>query len=76
MGRPDRDTEHLGNPVERQVEVVVQHHHRAMIDGEPPETALELIAVDDGAEPIRRTRLVGGKQVEVGRPATFLPPSA
>ena len=34
---------------------------------------LELIAVDDGAEPVRRPRLVGRKQAEVGRPATFLP---
>ena len=63
----------LGNPLERQVEVVVQHHHRAMIDGEPSEAALELIAVDDGGEPIRRARLVRRQQVEVGCPATFLP---
>ena len=58
----------VGNLVERHVEVVVQHHHRAMIDGEPPEAALELVAIDDRARAIRLHRLIGGKQSHVRRP--------
>ena len=51
--RPDRDAERLGDLVERQVEVVVQDHNRAMVDGEPLESALELVAIDDRARAIR-----------------------
>ena len=32
VGRPGRDAADLGNPFERQVEVVVQDHHRSMFD--------------------------------------------
>ena len=55
---------------ERQVEVVVQNHHRSMVDGEPPEAALELVAIDDQAQAIRGHRLIGRQQAEVRRPAT------
>ena len=67
--RPDGDAERLGDLVERQVQVVVQHHHRAMVDGEPPEAALELVAIDDRAQAIRHRRLVGRQEAEVRRPA-------
>jgi hypothetical protein len=50
MGRPDRDAEEFGHPVERQVEVVVQDHHRAMVDGKTAEAAFDLVAVDDRAQ--------------------------
>ena len=46
--RPGRRA--LGDLVERQVQVVVQDHHRPMIDGQPPEAALELVAIDDLVE--------------------------
>jgi hypothetical protein len=53
----DRDAEDVGDPVERQVEVV-RDHHRAMVDGEPAEAAFELVAVDDRAQvPIRYVKL-------------------
>lgn len=48
-GRPGGDTESVGDPVERPVQVVVQHDHRAMLDRKPPEPTLELIAIDDRA---------------------------
>ena len=47
MGRPGRDVEDLGNPFERQVEVVVQDHDRSVIDRQSAEAALELVAIDD-----------------------------
>ena len=33
--RPDGDAEHFGDPVERQVEVVVEDHHCPVVDGKP-----------------------------------------
>ena len=67
--RPDGDAERLGDLVERQVEVVVEDHHRAMVDGESPEAALELVAIDDRAQALRHRRLVGRQEAEVRRPA-------
>ena len=68
--RPEGNAEGLGNLLERQIEVVVQHHDRTMVDGQSPESTLELIAVDDRAEPVRRRRLVSRQETEVGRPVT------
>ena len=67
--RPGGDAERLGDLVERHVEVVVQDHHRAMVDGEPPEAALELVAIDDRAQALRHRRLVGRQEADVRRPA-------
>ena len=39
MGRPDRDAEDVGDSVERQVEVVMEDDHRAVVDGQPAEAA-------------------------------------
>ncbi len=50
----------------------MEHDHRAMVDGEPAEAALELVAIDDRARPIGLHRLVSGKQAHVRRPAAFL----
>ena len=58
MRRPDRDPEDVGDPVERKVEVVVQDHHRAMIEGQAAEAAFELVTVDDRAQVVIRDRLV------------------
>ena len=57
--RPGGDAERLGDLVERHVEVVVQDHDGAMVDGEPPEAALELVAIDDRAQALRHRRLEG-----------------
>ena len=68
----DRDTEQVGNLVQRQVEVVVQHHHRAMIDGKPPEATFQLVAVRDGRDPVPN-RLIGRQQAELRRHPAALP---
>jgi len=39
-----------------------------MIEGEPPEAALELVAIDDRAQAIRPVRLVNRQEAEVRRP--------
>ena len=46
----------------------MQDHHRTVVDGEPPERPLQLVAIDDLAGAIRLHRLIGGKQAHVGRP--------
>ena len=56
--RPGRDAERVGDLVERHVEVVVQDHHRTMIDGKAPEAPLELVAVSHHVEPIGGDRLI------------------
>ena len=43
-GRPDRDAEHVGDLVERLVQVVGENHHRPGINGELPEGALQAAA--------------------------------
>ena len=68
--RPGGDAEDVGDLVERQVEVVVQHHHRTMVDGEAPEAALELVAIDDRAQAFRHLRLVCREEADVRRPAS------
>ena len=40
-----------------------------MVDGQAPEAALELVAIDDRARVVRRRRLIGRQETEVGRPA-------
>ncbi len=71
--RPGRDAECFGDLVERHVEVVVQDHHRTMVDGETPKASLELIAMSDQVEPIGRNRFVNRQQPKVGAPAVCLP---
>ncbi len=66
MDRPDRDAEDLGDPVERQVEVVVQDHHRAVIDGKTAEAAFDLVAID--AE-LRSSTALGSSWAAAGRSA-------
>ncbi len=58
MRRPDRDAEDVGDPVERQVEVVVHDHPRTTVEGEPAEASVKLVAVDDRARvPARYVKL-------------------
>jgi hypothetical protein len=45
----------------------VHDHHRTMIDGKPPEAALELVAIDDRARAVRLHRLIPGKQAHIRR---------
>src|SRR5688572_30101382 len=66
--RPDGDAEHLGDLVERQVEVVMENHHCPMVDGKPPEAALELVAIDDRVQALRNLRQISRKQSDVRRP--------
>ena len=47
--------------------------HRAMVDGQAAEAALELVAVGDRAHTVSPCRLVSWQEVEIGRPAPLLP---
>ena len=68
--RPERDAKGLGNRLERQVEVVVEHHHGSVVDGESAESSLELIAVGDRPELLVRSgRLVSRHDPEIRAPA-------
>ena len=50
LGRPERDAKAVGDLGQRQPEVVVEHEDGALLEGEPPEGAVELVAVVDGQE--------------------------
>ena len=52
-GRPRGDLEDLGDLHEGQPEVVVQDEDRPLVDREPAEGALQLVAIGDGGAPIR-----------------------
>ena len=60
--RSGGNAEDLGDLEERQVEVVVEHHHCPMFDGKSPEPTLELVAIDDGAQALRRDRFIERQQ--------------
>jgi hypothetical protein len=70
MCRPGRDAADLGDPLERQIEVVVEHHHRPVIHREAAEATLELVAIDDRAQVVVDW-LVAWQQPQVRRPATL-----
>lgn len=72
--RPDGDAERFGDVVERKVEVVVEHHYRPMVDGESPEAALELVAIDDRAQALRRRRLIARQRAKVRNPPASTAP--
>lgn len=67
-GRSGRDTERVGHAFERPIKEVVQDHHRAMVDGEPSEAALELVPIDDAARPVGLDRLIGRQQAQMRGP--------
>ena len=64
-GRAGGDLEHLGDLHERQPEVVVQDEDGPLVDREPAEGPLELVAVGDGRVPSG----VDGRSI--GRTRTF-----
>ena len=51
----------LGHLGERQVEVEVQDHHRALVDGQSAELALEAVAIDQP-----RGEVEGSRRLRVG----------
>ncbi len=48
----DGNAERLGDVDERKVKVVVQHDDCAVVDRQPPERTLQLVAVSDGRDVI------------------------
>jgi hypothetical protein len=72
-GRSDRDLEDFSDPVEGQIEEEAEDNHRTVVAGEPAESALELIAVDDRAHVIVRLRLARREERKLGRPVPVLP---
>ena len=68
--RPEGDAEHLGDLVERLVQVVVEDHHGPVIEGQLPEGAFELVAIDDRADAVGHHRFVNRQQSNVRRPTT------
>jgi hypothetical protein len=73
LGGPDRDTESFGHFGEWQPDVVVEDEHGALLEGEPPEGALEFVVVVDGHVLARLGRLLDGQDADVDRPATATP---
>ena len=47
---------------------MVEDHHRAMVDGQASEPALELVAIDDRAQALRPRLLFDRQEMEVGCP--------
>lgn len=46
---PEGDAEAVGHLRERQADVVMEHEHRPLFEGEPPEGSVDLVAVvNDG----------------------------
>jgi len=74
MSSADRDSEDVGHPLERQVEIVVEHDDGAMIEREPAEASFELIAVDDRRQVIPGRWLLGLEQPDVRRPTPLPSP--
>ncbi len=54
--RPRRDAERLGDLVDGQVHVVVEHHDGAVLHGQSSEGALELVPIVDVAQRVGRVR--------------------
>jgi hypothetical protein len=48
----------------------MKDHYRTVIDGKSPETALELVPIEDRAQAVRHVRLIGRQQSDVRRPVT------
>jgi len=63
----------LGNLRQRQAEVVMEDEDRALLRGDAPEGAFELVALDDRHERVRRCGAVHREDANVGRPAAAAP---
>jgi hypothetical protein len=66
---PYRDAERLGHRHEGQAHVVVQDEHRALVEREPAECALQLVAIVDGSKGIGRVRSLEREDPNRGRPS-------
>jgi hypothetical protein len=64
---PDRDPEDVSRSVERLVEIQVKDEDRAVIEGQPPEREVELIAIDDRPIGVCRRLAVDRKGSKVPR---------
>ena len=60
----DGDGETIGHFRERQADVVVEHENRALLDAQPPEGSIELVAVIDRLD-LGRLRLETGKEADL-----------
>ena len=69
----DRNAERFGDFVKRKVKVVVQHDDCAVVDRQPPERALQLVAVRDRCDVIGRGCVIEVHDEEVRRQAPGLP---
>ena len=65
---PEGHAELGGNLGERQAEVVVEDEDRALLQRQPPESALHRVTLEDGAVVVASRRLIGWEQSNVGRP--------
>src|SRR5687768_7271423 len=70
---PERNSETIGHLGERQADVVAEHEHRALVDGQPPERSVELVAIVDGRDLTRLPLTGGGEEPDRSRPATAPP---
>jgi hypothetical protein len=61
---PDGDGETIGHLGEGQADVVVEHENRPLLDGQPPEGSIELVAVIDRLD-LGRLRLETGKEADL-----------
>jgi hypothetical protein len=70
---PDRDVEVHRDLGLRQAQVVVEDEDRSLLEGEPPEAPLELVAVVDGQDSGRLRLYVDVEDPKVGGPSTAAP---
>src|SRR6478672_1848055 len=73
LRRAERDVETNRDVRQRQVEVVVEDEHGPLLEGEPPEGPLELVAVVDGQDARRLGRSVDREKPKFGRPTRLTP---
>ena len=69
LDRPDGNAESLGDLGQRKAEVVVEDQDGALLDGEPSEGALELVAVFDGQVLVGPVHGLDGQEPDLLRPA-------
>src|SRR4051812_1777554 len=73
LRRPDRDREPVGYLVQRQPQVVMEDENRPLLDRQPPEGALQLVAVFDCEELARLRQFLDPTDTDVDGPATVAP---
>lgn len=73
FGRPERDAETIRDVGQRQPHVVVEYKDSALLERQPPEGPLQLVAIDDGQDAGRLSRLLDPKDADVRRPPRATP---